>query len=290
MDLEEQETEHLDLVDFGFSPELEPPPAAAPAAPDRGPWLQYRVPHGFEWNRYALPIAGLPPELEGFRVVQITDLHLRNFWSDVYDQLIERVRKESPDLILLTGDFVESKRKPLPAVPFVRKLVSGLQARLGCFGILGNHDRHHLAPHLKGLPMTLLDRECRRIEVNGAELELLALPGVDRKELTQALLDSYPPRTFGVPRLVLAHFPDHLRKVAALKPDIYFAGHTHGGQICLPNGFSPVRHDSLPRHLCKGVHRAANTWLVVSRGMGFTNISLRLFCPAEVVEVTLTRG
>ena len=257
----------------------------------RGPWMQYRVPRGFEWNRYVLPIAGLPPQMEGLRVVQITDLHLRKSWSDVYDQLIERVRQESPDLLLITGDFVDHKRRPIPAVPTIRRLVSALKARLGVFGILGNHDRYHLRPHLDGIGLELLDKESRRIDVDGAELELLALPGVDRRHLTRPLLEAYPARTLGVPRLVMAHFPDHLRKAAELlKPDIYFAGHTHGGQICLPGGFAPIRHDSLPRRFCKGVHRFANTWLVVGRGMGFTGLPFRFFCPAEVIEITLTRG
>ena len=267
-----------------------PRPRPEPPAPDRGPWIQYRVPRGFEWNRYTLPIAALPPEFEGFRVIQITDLHLRKFWSDAYDELIERVRKESPDLILITGDFVDNKFRPGPAVPTVRRIVSGLAARYGVFGILGNHDRAHLAPHLEGTGITLLQHECRRITVDGAELELLALPGIDRKQLTADVLYGYPNKEFGVPRLVLAHFPDHLRKAVELRPDIYFAGHTHGGQICLPNGFAPIRHDSLPRHLCKGVHRAADTWLVVSRGLGFTGLPFRVFCPAEIIEITLSRG
>jgi predicted MPP superfamily phosphohydrolase len=258
--------------------------------PHPGSRWQYRVPRGFEWNRYVLPIPALPPQLEGLRVVQITDLHLKKFWSEVYDELIERVRKESPDLLLLTGDFIDHKRRPAPAAPTVRRLVSALKARRGVFGILGNHDRYHLRPYLDGIGLTLLDKESRLIDVDGAQLELLALPGVDRRHLTPQVLNSYPARIPGVPRLVLAHFPDHLRKAVQLHPDVYFAGHTHGGQICLPNGFAPLRHDSLPRRLCKGVHRAGNTWLVVSRGMGFTGVPFRIFCPAEVIEVTLTRG
>lgn len=263
---------------------------AEPVSPARGPWMQYRVPRGFEWNRHALPIPGLPPELEGLRVAQITDLHLRRFWSTVYDELIERVVRESPDLILITGDFIDHKRHPERGAPTVKRLVSAFKARLGVFGILGNHDRHHFAPYLEGTGLTLLNKESRRIDVDGAELELLALPGVDRRHLTRQVLDRYPPKAFGVPRLVLAHFPDHIHRAAGLRPDVFFAGHTHGGQICLPGGFPPVRHDSLPRHLCKGVHRTADTWLVVSRGLGFTGLPFRFFCPAEVLEVTLTRG
>jgi len=292
MDVEEEQTERLELFKGIASSE----PSVADSSylvaepPDRGPWFQYRVPRGFEWNRYTLPIAALPPEMEGLVVLQLTDLHLRKFWSEVYDELIERVRRERPDLILITGDFVDNRRRPLPAVPTVQKLIAELKAPLGCFGILGNHDKYHMAPHLQGLGMTLLERECHRIDVDGATLELLALPGVDRRHLTQEVLDSYPLKAFGVPRLVLAHFPDHLRRIADLKPDVYFAGHTHGGQMCLPNGFPLIRHDSLPRRLCKGVHRAANTWVVVGRGLGFTGLPFRVFCPAEVIELTLTRG
>lgn len=252
--------------------------------------MQYRVPRGFEWNRYSLPIAGLPAELDGLRVAQLTDLHLRRFWSDVYEQLVERVRQESPDLILITGDFIDNKHHPARPAATARRLVSALEARLGVYAILGNHDRYHFAPYLEGTGVTLLDKESRRINVDGAELELLALPGVDRRDLTRHVLESYPPKDPGVPRLVLAHFPDHIRRIAELRPDVYFAGHTHGGQICLPGGFAPIRHDSLPRRLCKGVHRTADTWLVVSRGLGFTGLPFRFFCPAEAVEVTLTRG
>ena len=55
-------------------------------------------------------------------------------------------------------------------------------------------------------------------------------------------------------------------------------------------GDSLITHDKLSFKLCKGVHRVANTWLVVSRGIGFTGVPFRLFCPAEIIEITLTRG
>lgn len=260
------------------------------ADPARGPWLQWRDPGSFEWNRYELPIAALPPQLDGLRIAHITDLHVRKAWRSGFDELIERVRTEAPDLILITGDYVESKRRHDPAVPHVRRILEGLRARLGSFGILGNHDRYHLAPKLEGVGLTLLDSKRHVIDVEGAELELIGLPGVDRRDVTRQVLEAFPPRQKGVPRIVLSHFPDVLRKAVVLRPDVYLAGHTHGGQICLPGRWPIIRHDSLPRRLCTGVHRAASTWLVVSRGLGFTDIPLRLFCPTEVVELVLTRG
>jgi predicted MPP superfamily phosphohydrolase len=65
------------------------------------------------------------------------------------------------------------------------------------------------------------------------------------------------------------------------------AGHTHGGQACLPGGIPIIRHDTLPRRYCRGVNRLFDTWLVVSRGMGFATRQFRVFCPAEVVELVL---
>jgi predicted MPP superfamily phosphohydrolase len=263
---------------------------SVPAEPTRGPWLQLRVPHRCEWNRYSLTIPALPASLEGFRVVQITDLHFKKFWSPVYDHLIERINREAADLILITGDFVNNKRNHRPALPFVKRFVSQLQAKHGRFGIMGNHDRYRVAKDLGEPDVKLLDGLHHTLNIDGAELELLGLPGVNRCDLTDKVIASYPAKRVGVPRLVLAHFPDQIRNVVGLKPDIYFAGHTHGGQVCLPGGIPLITHDKLPGRLSKGVHRVANTWLVVSRGIGFTGVPFRLFCPAEIIEITLSRG
>ena len=269
---------------------VERAPAIAPES-SRGPWLQFSVPHGCEWNRYCLAIPALPDALEGFRVVQITDLHFKKFWSPVYDQLIERINREAADLILITGDFVNNKRNHRPAMPFVKRFVSQLQARHGRFGIMGNHDHYRVADDLGEPDVKLLDGSHHTLQIDGgAELELVGLPGVYRRDLTDDVLAGYPAKRAGVPRLMLAHFPDQVRKVTSLKPDIYFAGHTHGGQICLPGGIPLITHDKLAGRLSKGVHRVANTWLVVSRGIGFTGVPFRLFCPAEIIEITLTRG
>ena len=262
----------------------------APPPPDQGRWLQIGGPREVEWNRYILPIAALPPQLEGLRIAQVTDLHFRKRWLPAFDSLLDRIRAEAPDLILITGDYVDNKRNHLPAVPIVRQFLAGLRAPLGCFGILGNHDRYDLAPRLDGTPLTLLNGARQVLEIEGAELELIGLPGVDRKDITPKVIESFPRRRAGVARIVMSHFPDQLRKAVALRPDIYLAGHTHGGQICLPGGYPIIRHDSLPRRLCKGVHRAASTWLVVCRGIGFTGLPVRMFCPGEVIEITLTRG
>ena len=258
--------------------------------PVKGPWLQWRHPFVFEWNTARLPVPGLPPALAGLRIVHVTDLHLRKRWRSNYDDLLGRIGRDPPDLLLCTGDFVDNKRNHAAALPTLYRLLEGFRARLGCFGILGNHDRYHFAPRLEGTNVRLLDGAREVLTVGDAQIELIGLPGVDRRDLTPEFVNALPPRDATPPgtlRIVMSHFPDHLRRTEALRPDLFLAGHTHGGQVCLPGRVPLIKHDSLPRRLVSGVHRVGPTWLVVTRGIGTTTLPLRVFCPPEVMEIRL---
>ena len=103
---------------------------------------------------------------------------------------------------------------------------------------------------------------------------------------TQARPSPHGARTV---RIVLSHYPDHLLRTRHLHPDLFLCGHTHGGQVCLPGGYPILRHDSSPRRLCTGIHWIERTWMVVNRGFGFSGMPVRLFCPAEVLDLRLTR-
>jgi hypothetical protein len=85
----------------------------------------------------------------------------------------------------------------------------------------------------------------------------------------------------------MQHYPDQIRRVEMLHPDLVLAGHTHGGQICLPGGIPILKHDSLPVKYCQGLHRWKSSWLHVGRGFGFSSIAVRSFCPPQVVELKL---
>src|SRR5688572_13155632 len=123
------------------------------------PLVQWRGPRSFEWRRVTLPIDDLAQELDGLRILHLSDFHTRHYWPPVYDILLAQIQANPPDLICFTGDFVESRRNHMPAVPHVKRLVAGFRARLGCFGTLGNHDLYHFAPQLDGTNVTLLDRK-----------------------------------------------------------------------------------------------------------------------------------
>src|SRR4051812_30779730 len=82
--------------------------------PTKGPWLQLFTPGGWEWNKVTVAIPDLPPGMNGFRILHITDLHFKKKWTAAHDELIGKVRAANLDLILITGDFVDSKRNHLP--------------------------------------------------------------------------------------------------------------------------------------------------------------------------------
>jgi uncharacterized protein len=256
----------------------------------RGPWFMFREPLGFEWNRIRLPVPGLARQLDGLKLIHITDLHLRPFWSRAYDQVIERVEAAAADLVLITGDYIDDKHDHRPALPILKRLLPRFKAKLGVFGILGNHDVDFITPYLTDLGVNVIDAGFAALQDEGARIELVGLPGIARVDLDRHFVASIPAKSENALRIVLSHYPDHIKRVRPLRADVLLAGHTHGGQCCLPGGWPIIRHDKLPRRLCRGAHRYESSWLVVSKGLGFAGpLPVRVFCPAEVAEITVSR-
>jgi predicted MPP superfamily phosphohydrolase len=253
-----------------------------------GPWLQLGSLKRFEWNSLDVQVERLPPALQELRIVHLTDLHVGRRWFKAYDQLIERLDASPPDLILFTGDFVDHVYDHRPALPILEKLLTRLRARLGVYAVTGNHDGDLLGPRLPRWGVSLLNGRYERLESEQGSMELIGLAGVKRRMFDPHLMAGLPPRQPGVPRIVLGHFPDQVRLIEPLGADVMLAGHTHGGQICLPNQRALISHDSLPKHMARGCHRVGQTLLVVNRGFGMTRWPVRLFCPAEVIELNLT--
>lgn len=257
--------------------------------PHRGPWVQFASLAGFETNTIELTLSDLPASLDGLRIVHIGDLHLRRKWPVELDQVAARLRDHPPDLVLFTGDFVDDRRNLRPSLPLVERFLKQLQPKYALFATLGNHDTDLLAAPLLAMGVRVIIHQRLIVPVRDASVELIGLPGPDPTDLNERFLLSLPPRTPGIPRIVLAHYPDLIKSMRGKEVDLYLAGHTHGGQVCLPNEFPIIRHDSLPRRLCKGAHEYAGSCLVVTRGMGFTTLPIRVFCPAEVAEIVIRR-
>ena len=255
-----------------------------------GPWLQFGSLRGLALRQCPLEIQNLPAALEGFRILHISDLHMTKRWHDGYNAAIETIAALDVDVILCTGDIVEDKHTHIPAMPQVRRLLPAMKSRLGFYSVLGNHDNYKLGRDLRDMGIKMLDGERQEISGAPSPIELIAAPGHRREHFSEGFAARFAPPTQAVPRIVMAHFPDHYPKLAPLAPDIFLCGHTHGGQICLPGGWPIFRHDSSPRALCRGQHRRGNTHYIVNHGFGCSMWNLRLFCPPEIILITLHRA
>jgi predicted MPP superfamily phosphohydrolase len=254
-----------------------------------GPWFQYHDAVGFEWNTYAMQIADLPAELDGYRILHLSDLHCRSHWQTAYDDLIQRLNADEPDLILITGDINDWIQRPWVCLPTARRFLCQLRAPGGVLGILGNHDFYVDPQNFNGTPLRMIDGQRLLIPARNKTIEVIAVPGPWREDCPPGFETSFPPKSREIPRIIMSHFPDHIRRMKVMQSDIFLAGHTHGGQACLPGRIPIIRHDSLPMKYFLGIHRMGKTWFVVNRGLGFSTLPIRIFCPAEVIEIVLKK-
>ncbi|MCC6446932.1 MAG: metallophosphoesterase [Armatimonadetes bacterium] len=233
----------------------------------------------------------LPAELDGLRAVHLSDFHLGHWVGPEYmAACLERAMGLKPDILLLTGDFVCRTHKELP--PF-REMFSHLNAPLGVWGVLGNHDHETGAERMAGAL-----RECGiRLLTN----ESLPFPGAKGGFYLAGIDDpitgaSSLEKAFeSIPQeagtLLLSHAPDIAPLAACMGADLILSGHTHGGQVLLPRLGAPAgliseTHRTPYRG---GLYRLEGTQVYVTRGLGVTFLPIRWGCPPEISLLALRR-
>ena len=223
-------------------------------------------------------LRGLPRELSGFRLVQISDVHvgplLRKDWVA---QVVDRVRSLSPDLVAITGDLVDGSVRELrdQVAPLAR-----IEAKHGVYFTTGNHEYYSGAEdwyaHLPSLGVRPLRNE--RVEIApGLDLAGIEDP-TGAPDLQRALEGRDPSRAL----VLMAHQPRQFREAARQGVSLTLSGHTHGGQIW---PFSWIV--ALAQPYLAGLHRRGESQLYVSRGTGFWGPPMRVFAPAEITLLRL---
>lgn len=241
-----------------------------------------------EVERVPIPIKNLPPALTGFRIVQISDIHLKPIVTlNLVKKTVAMVNVLQPDLIVITGDFVT---RWISAIYEMAPVLAQLRARYGIFTSLGNHDlwldADIITQTLNTAGLPVLINQGVPISVDG---ETLWLAGVDDcmagKPDLQAALESAPSKA---PVVLMAHEPDPADEfVLDGRVNLMLSGHSHGGQIRLPGLGSPVKAP-LAEKYDMGLYNVDGMWLYVNRGIGvITSVPLRLNCPPEITEFTL---
>jgi predicted MPP superfamily phosphohydrolase len=238
--------------------------------------------------RVEIPLKRWPRALDGFRIVQISDIHIGPILDRRFARhLVERIAALEPDLVAVTGDLVDGGVTQL--ADEVAPLAE-LRARHGVFFVTGNHDHYSGASAWAAKTGELGWRVLRnqRVEVE-AEGVVFDLAGVDDhrgdmiggeggEDLDAALAGREPER----PCLLLAHDPSTFKRASEMGIDLQLSGHTHGGQIWPFYWFVRL---AIP--FVAGRYRRGDAELYVSRGTGFWGPPLRLFAPAEITEILL---
>jgi uncharacterized protein len=239
-----------------------------------------------------VPIAGLPPALEGFSIVQISDLHVgptirRGFVQGVVDA----VNALAPDLAVVTGDVVDGRVAHLQAHT---EPLGQLRARHGVFGVTGNHEYYSGAAEwiaeFRRLGIATLMNEHALIEHGGARFVLAGVADYNahhfdpahRSDPRQALRGAPDD---ALPKVLLAHQPRSAQAAAEAGFDLQLSGHTHGGQFLPWNLFVPLQQP-----YTAGLHRHGRMWIYISRGTGYWGPPKRLGAPSEITWLRLIRS
>lgn len=251
--------------------------------------------HEISIERRTIHLSRLPEAFDGFRIVQISDFHYGEFTEPYFlREVVSHVNRLNPDAVLFNGDYVTMG--PLPKEYTIRSadpcaaILSGVACPLR-FAVLGNHDSSYAEPAvlsaLANHRLPLLYNSSVPLERGG---ERLWIAGTGDACCKKVNLDAAVPatsRTGGEPVVLLVHEPDLLPQVARYGVDLMLSGHTHGGQVRLPF-VPPINLPTLGKRYVEGLFRVGETQLYVNRGIGTVGVPMRLNCPPEITEITLS--
>lgn len=250
---------------------------------------RYRQPYRPVLERISLPVPAGHEVLAGLRIGFLTDTHVGPFVTPTDTQrAVSMLAAESPDLVLLGGDYVsESPRYAGPAATVLGELVT--VARLGCLAVLGNHDLStdlaKVTCALAAVGIRVLRNESVMIPAPGGPLWIA---GIDETVLGRAdVAKTFSPIPAGAAVIALWHEPDEAAQAAAHGAFAQLSGHTHGGQVRLP-GIGPLVLPPGGRRYPAGHYQIDGMHLYVARGAGVYRPAVRLNCPPEVTIVSLT--
>ncbi len=244
-------------------------------------WLQH--------TRLVLQVRGLEAPISA---LLLTDLHMEHP-TRREAAVLQAIEREKPDLIFFVGDLFNLSFVGEPQnLAHTRDFLQQLSAPAGVYYVRGTVDLdppHLVDQVLEGLSIRRLENEAVEVVHRGARLNLVGIPAVRRlddreRNLKELLLET--PR----PVAVLHHLPDLFFIAADLEADLYFGGHTHGGQICIPLLGPPATGSRMGRRFYKGLLRQGKTQGYISRGVGLEGLGaprMRFLARPELIWLEL---
>jgi predicted MPP superfamily phosphohydrolase len=276
----------------------------------RGDWAHWVGRHWAHWtyairveptwlevNRLDVPIASLPASFVGFKIVQMSDFHGGRHVSSAYlDEAVALAQEQGGDIVVLTGDFIHQGSRHIDRVAGA---LGRLRAPLGVYAVLGNHDfsvrnafgirryrdlHCQVAAALSAEGISVMRNQTVPLRRGGESIHLSGLEDLwSRRCDPEASFAGIPESE---PRVVLAHNPLTIEKLAGHRCDLMLSGHTHGGQVMVP-GLGRLALGPGGRKFSAGLYRVGPSWLYVNKGVGF-GLPIRYRVRPEVAVFSLT--
>lgn len=235
-----------------------------------------------------IALGKLPASLDGFSIVQITDVHIGNTIGEAFvSTMVERVNQAKPDLIAITGDLVDGR---LSALAAAAEPLRDLRAKHGVYFVTGNHEYYSgvdsWLPHLRSLGIRVLRNEREAIDVGGHGFDIA---GVDDHssgrwkghgpDLEGAMRGRDPDREV----VLLAHQPRQVHQAKVHDIGLQLSGHTHGGQVWPWHYLVKLQQGGL----IGGLSRHGDTQLYISKGTGYWGPPIRFLAKSEITRLRL---
>jgi len=242
----------------------------------------------------------IPQDFDGYKIVQLSDVHNTTFGNN-QSVLVEKVKKAKPDVIVVTGDLIDSYTyDEEPSLILMEQLVKITPV----YYVTGNHEWrtgtfHSLEGKLQNLGVRVLRNETNEISIGSATIQMIGIDDpsklfdtehylTEEEIAEESIIDSMKGLEEGSFNILLSHRPELFHLYAQQDLDLVFTGHAHGGQIRIPfiGGIIAPNQGFFPKYT-SGAHTLNDTTMIVNRGLGNSLFPLRVFNRPEIVVVTL---
>lgn len=246
-------------------------------------------------NEIIIKSETLPDDFIGYKIVQASDLHNAEFGEN-NSELLSAIKEQSPDIIVVTGDIVDSRRTN---VQIARDFVINASEFAPIYYVTGNHEaRVKVEDEIDNVPLNenviVLHNKDILLEKGESAIQLIGVDDPDYKavkdstEYMSKRLEKYCSNEYF--KVLLSHRPELFEVYVENNMNVIFSGHAHGGQFRLPFiGGIIAPHQGIFPEYDSGLYTSNNTNLVVSRGLGDSVIPLRINNPPEIIVVTLEK-
>lgn len=241
-------------------------------------------------KRVSVKVKHLPSNLEGFTIVQISDVHIGpTIKGKFLERVVKRINRLNPDIVAITGDLLDG---PVRVLKNYLRPLQDIQSKYGTYYVTGNHEYYsgvlEWLPEISNLGIQVLLNENKKIDIGGTKILVAGVTDLHagrmlRSHTTNPKLAMEGGESADY-KILLAHQPNSVYEAEQVGFDLQLSGHTHGGQY-FPGNILIY----LFQKFVAGLHQYKRTQLYVSRGTGYWGPPIRLGAPSEISVLKLER-